>query len=47
MGSGAAIDTFLTVHGEGNHKGCPYTDAVCDGALSIEAAEQCGPRLLA
>ena len=26
--SGAAIDTFVTVNGEGNHKDCPYTDAL-------------------
>ena len=25
---GAAIDTFGTVNGEGNHKGCPYGDTV-------------------
>ena len=26
--SGAAIDTCVTVNGEGNHKGCPYRDSV-------------------
>ena len=25
--AGAAIDTFVTVNGEGSHKGCPYTDS--------------------
>ena len=30
MGSDAAIDTFATVNGEGNHKGCPYMDTVFD-----------------
>ena len=26
--SGAAIDAFVTVNGEGNHKDCPYTELV-------------------
>ena len=26
--SGGAIDTFETLNGEGNHKGCPYKDTL-------------------
>ena len=26
--AGAAIDAFVTVNGEGNHKGCPYAEIV-------------------
>ena len=26
--SAAAVEAFVTVNGEGNHKGCPYRDNV-------------------
>ena len=37
---GAANDAFVTVNGEGNHKGCPYKNTGC-GAWSLVWSVSC------